>query len=246
MEEYADEESSSSDGESEEEDRLRYEELMEEMLERSHKQQAWRAGELRKREEDLPALKKHRLEDGAEEIGADGVDAERLARASAAVSKRLKRTEEVGDGGLVVEFDEGRVGVASSKAAMARQWFADDEMKKVLGAAGLDDEEEEEEEESEEGRDVVENGVELTDSDEEEEREINRLKEAVKEGGKGGAKGKGGKGERDGFEVVRAESPEMDSGSESSDSEDEFETLPDSDKAEVRMTMQRSRVGFRS
>jgi len=140
MSDYGSGSEEESDGDSEREDRLRYEELMEEMLERSHQQKRFKQGTLGKTQlGDHDAVKIQRMDDDGE-IGNDGwggADAvERLGGKAAAVSRRMARgPEEEGDGGLIVTFDKRKAGVTTSKSAAAQQWFGDAAFSDALGVS---------------------------------------------------------------------------------------------------------------
>ena len=112
-------------------------------------------GTLRKPEGQQGALPRHRMEDGAGELGTWGGEqqqqqqqqqpddfGEQVAKRAAQVSQRMKKkvADEETKNGLVVTFDRTRAGVATSKSALARQWRA--ALGREGGAEGGEEEEE--------------------------------------------------------------------------------------------------------
>lgn len=178
---------------------MRYEALMEQYLDESYERYKKKNKLDRVQEDDIQPEKRKRLRASGElseeeELDADDFEAQRLS------DDELDDLGERG-GGLLVRFEEGRAGRATSSKALARQWFGQDVFQDAAEDV-LDEEDEEdgadasEEEEDDEELEFSDDGMEeeeeeeeepaprgkkrggKADSDDDEQRQIDRLKAA--------------------------------------------------------------------
>ncbi|KAL4457861.1 hypothetical protein ABPG75_012726 [Micractinium tetrahymenae] len=263
-----------------EDEKRRYDAMMDEYLEDSY--QAWKQRQRIKG--DVVKKRRRRIGDAGELSEEDEEDVPGVPEVPSSESEsepeeerqRVAAAEEEEGGGLIVRFDEQRAGVATSAEAAAAQWFSqdifqdediedmDEDAEAVLaqrqaaaggkrargaGAAaaeaaaaaepergGRGDEQPPAAAAQQQQSDEEAGGSSGSDADGEPGTAAAKRRRTAAGGGRGGAAASLGlsadalAGPEDGFEVV----PAQQSGSDGSDSEDEFEALDDVAKAEVR------------